>query len=305
QRQFKKQGQSVNHKSRTHDQHKVNNQQTNLDTNLSQIKCYKCHKLAHYTHSYPNKKSGTNHKATNIIITWDDSDDENNNNESHPQVVDKRNYCAYPTFLNCGNDNYDIFELEHSVKNQSDQEQNEFEDLNLEDLYAQTLAKYMNLGKLNKVLKDQVNTLTCELQSKIESTSHEIEVLENKKQGLHDKCMFLEKEVNDANEKMKSTLDELNFAKLDVVLSQQKLEKFCHGAKNIEKMLCMVKTDSDKRGLEYNEPLPNAKTPKITKFVKATTSTSVPKHNMISTTHNHTKWVSYSQIYYCSICGQK
>ncbi|KAF6164119.1 hypothetical protein GIB67_017703 [Kingdonia uniflora] len=104
---------------------------------------------------------------------------------------------------------------------------------------------------------------------------------------------------------MKSTLDELHSAKLDVVLSQQKLEKFCHGTKNINKMLCMRKTDSDKRGLGYDEPLPNAKTPQIIKFVKATTSTSVPKHNMISTTHNHAKRVSYSHIYYCSICGRK
>ncbi|KAF6172767.1 hypothetical protein GIB67_000825 [Kingdonia uniflora] len=102
---------------------------------------------------------------------------------------------------------------------------------------------------------------------------------------------------------MKLALDELRSAKLDVVLSQQKLEKFYHGAKNIDKMLYMGKTDSDKRGLGYDEPLPNAKTLQITKFVKA--STSVPKHNMISTTHNHAKRVSHSQTYYCSICGQK
>ncbi|KAF6141210.1 hypothetical protein GIB67_024294 [Kingdonia uniflora] len=131
----------------------------------------------------------------------------------------------------------------------SNQEQNkfeEFDDPHLEDLYAQTLAKYMKLSKLNKVLKDQVNTLTCELQGKTESTSHEIEVLENEKQGLHDKVVFLEKEVSDANEKMKSTLDKLCLAKLDVVLSRHKLEKFFHGAKNIDKVLCMGKTDSDK-----------------------------------------------------------
>ncbi|KAF6163018.1 hypothetical protein GIB67_021167 [Kingdonia uniflora] len=176
--------------------------------------------------------------------------------------------------------------LLHSM--QSDQEQNEFEDLNLEDLYAQTLAKCMNLenlyaqtfakcmklGKLNKVLKNQVNTLKCELQDKTGNTSHEIDVLENDKLGLHDKVVFLEKEVNDANKKMKSTLDELCSAKLDVVLSEQKLEKFNHGAKNIDKMLCMGKTDCDKRGLEYEEPLPKSKTLQITKFVKVTASTS-------------------------------
>ncbi|KAF6135072.1 hypothetical protein GIB67_040383 [Kingdonia uniflora] len=163
----------------------------------------------------------------------------------------------------------------------------------------------MKLGKLNKVLKDQVNTLTCKLQDKTESRSHEIEVLENEKQGIHDKVMFLEKEVNDAKEKMKLTLDELHSAKLDVVLSQQKLNKFCHGAKNIDKILCMGKTNSDKRGLGYEKPLPNAKTPQIIKFVKITASILVPKHNMISTTHNHSKRVSYSHIYYCSICGRK
>ncbi|KAF6137536.1 hypothetical protein GIB67_031815, partial [Kingdonia uniflora] len=109
----------------------------------------------------------------------------------------------------------------------------------------------MKLDKLNKVLKDQVNTLTYELQGKIESTSHEIEVLEKEKQGLHDKVVFLEKEVNDVKEKMKSTLDELRSAKLDVVLSQRKHEKFYHGAMNIDKMLCMGKTNSDKRGQGY------------------------------------------------------
>ncbi|KAF6165706.1 hypothetical protein GIB67_012603 [Kingdonia uniflora] len=103
---------------------------------------------------------------------------------------------------------------------QSDQNQNEFEDLNLEDFYAQTLAMCIKLGKLNKVLKDQVDTLKCELQDKTENTSHEIEVLENEKLGLHDKVVFLEKEVNDAKEKMKLTLDELRSAKLDVVISQ-------------------------------------------------------------------------------------
>ncbi|KAF6159291.1 hypothetical protein GIB67_032062 [Kingdonia uniflora] len=91
---------------------------------------------------------------------------------------------------------------------------------------------------------------------------------------------------------MKSTLDELISAKLDVVLSQQKIEKFCHGDKNIDKILCMRKTDSDKRGLGYKKPLPKAKTPQITKFVNATASTSVPKHNMISTNHNHAKRMS-------------
>ncbi|KAF6165264.1 hypothetical protein GIB67_030446 [Kingdonia uniflora] len=138
-----------------------------------------------------------------------------------------------------------------------------------------------------------------------ESTSHEIEVFENEKQCLSDKVVFLEKEVNDVKEKMKSTLDELRLSKLDVVLSQQKLEKFCHGAKNIDKMLCMGKTDSDKRGLGYEESLPSAKTPQITKFVKVTSTTLFPKHNMISTTHDHAQRVSYSQIYYCSLCGIK
>ncbi|KAF6161109.1 hypothetical protein GIB67_007750, partial [Kingdonia uniflora] len=291
QHQFKKQGQSVNYKSRTHDQLKSNNRPINLDTDLSQVECYKYHKFGHYVHSCPNKKSGTNNKAMNISVTSDDSDDEHDNNESNPQVVDNRKYCAYPEFLNCGNNNFDVFEVENNDENQSNQEQNEFEDPHLEDLYAQTLAKCMKLGKLKKVLKYQVNTLTCELQDKTESTSHEIEVLENKKQGLHDKVVFLEKEVNDANEKMKLTLDELHSSKLGVVPSQQKLEKFCHGAKNIDKMLCMGKTDSDKKGLGYEEPLHNAKTPQITKFVTTTASISMPKHNMISTTHNHSKWV--------------
>ncbi|KAF6173104.1 hypothetical protein GIB67_004207 [Kingdonia uniflora] len=222
-----------------------------------------------------------------ISVTWDDSDNEHDNNESHTQVVDNENYIAYPVFLNCGNNNFDVFELENSDENQSNQEQDEFDDPNLENLYAQALAKFIKLCKRNKVLKDQVDTLTCDLQNKIESTSHKIEVLENEKQGLHDKALFLEKEVNDAKENMKSALDELCSAKLDVVLSQQKLEKFCHGAKNIDKMLYMGKKDSDKRGQGYDEPLTNAKTPQSPKFVKA--STSVPKHNMISTTHNHAK----------------
>ncbi|KAF6141389.1 hypothetical protein GIB67_021205 [Kingdonia uniflora] len=42
----------------------------------------------------------------------------------------------------------------------------------------------------------------------------------------------------------------------------------------------MGKTDSDKGGLGYEEHLPKAKTPQITKFIKITASTSVPKHNM-------------------------
>ncbi|KAF6151171.1 hypothetical protein GIB67_037379 [Kingdonia uniflora] len=236
----------------------------------------------------------------------DNSDDEHDNNEGNPQVVDNGPYCAYPAIFNCGNNNFDIFELENPDENQYNQEKNkseEFEDPHLEDLYAQTLAKCIKLGKLNKVLKDQINTLTCELQGKTKSTSHEIEVLENEKQGLHNKVVFLEKEVNDAKEKMKSTLDELRSAKLDVVLSQQKLEKFCHGAMNIDKMLCMGKTDSDKRGLGYEEFFSKAKTPQITKFVKATASISMPKHNVISTTQNHSKRASYSRIYYCSLCG--
>ncbi|KAF6156698.1 hypothetical protein GIB67_033587 [Kingdonia uniflora] len=240
-----------------------------------------------------------------VRVTWDDSDDEHDNNESHSQVVDNGNFIAYPAFLTCGNSTFDVFELENSDKNQSNREQDEFDDPTLEDLYAQTLAKCMKLGKRNKVLKDQIDTLTCELQSKTESTSHEIKVLENEKLGLSDKIVFLEKEVNDAEEKMKSILDELRLAKLDVVLSQQKLEKLCHGAKNIDKMLCMGKTDSDKRGLGYEKSLPSTKTPQITKFVKVTVATSFPKHNMIPTTYDHAQRVSYSQIYYCSSCGRK
>ncbi|KAF6153455.1 hypothetical protein GIB67_027322, partial [Kingdonia uniflora] len=156
--------------------------------------------------------------------------------------------------LNCSNNNYDVFVLENPDEIQYNQEQSEseeFEDPHLEDLYAQTLVKYIKLGKLNKVLIDQIHTLTCELQGKTKSTSHEIEVLENEKQDLHEKVVLLEKEVNDTKEKMKSTLDELRLAKLDEILSQQKLERFFHGAMNIHKMLCMGKTDSYKRGLGY------------------------------------------------------
>ncbi|KAF6145175.1 hypothetical protein GIB67_020366 [Kingdonia uniflora] len=153
--EFQKQEQSVNRKSRTHDQLKLTNWQTNLDTNQSQIECYKYHKLGHYAHRCPNRKSGTNHKAMSINATWDDSDNEHDNNESHTQVVDNGNYIAYLAFLNCGNNNFDVFELENSDENQSNQEHDEFDDPNLEDLYAQTLAKYMKLCKRNKVLKDR------------------------------------------------------------------------------------------------------------------------------------------------------
>ncbi|KAF6134900.1 hypothetical protein GIB67_002301 [Kingdonia uniflora] len=295
----------MNYKPRPHDRVKTYNWQTNSDTDLNQVECFKCHKFGHYAHSCPSKKSGINHKAMNICVTWDDSDDEHGNNEIHSQVVDNENFIAYLAFLTCGNSNFDVFELENSDENQSNQEQDEFDDPTLKDLYAQTLAKCMKLGKRNKVLKDQVDTLTCELQTKTECTSHEIEVLENEKQCLSDKVVFLEKEVNDVKEKMKSTLDKLRLAKLYIVLSQQKLEKFCHGAKNIDKMLCMGKTDSDKRGLGYDEPLPSTKTPQIIKFVKATAATSFSKHNMISTTHDHAQRISYSQIYYCSLCGRK
>ncbi|KAF6138121.1 hypothetical protein GIB67_033535 [Kingdonia uniflora] len=113
----------------------------------------------------------------------------------------------------CDNDNYDVFELENSVKNLSDQEQNEFEELNLEDLYAPTLTKCMNL-------------------------------------------------------------EDLYAQTLAKFLSEQKLDKFFHGAKNIDKILFMGMMDSDKRGLGYEKPLPKSKTPQITKFVKATASTS-------------------------------
>ncbi|KAF6148735.1 hypothetical protein GIB67_019343 [Kingdonia uniflora] len=102
-----------------------------------------------------------------------------------------------------------------------------------------------------------------ELQEKTENTSQEIEMHEDEKQCLHDKVVILEKKVHNAEEKMKSTFDELHSTKLDVVLSQQKLEKFIHGAKNIDKILCMGKTDADKRGLGYEEHLSNAKTPQI------------------------------------------
>ncbi|KAF6157692.1 hypothetical protein GIB67_037265 [Kingdonia uniflora] len=191
--------------------------------------------------------------------TWDDSDDQNNNNEDHPQVVENGQYYAYPAFLNCNNDNSDIFKLENSIENQSDHENNEFEDLNLEDLYALTFVK----------------------------------------------CMILEKEVHDAKEKMKSTLDELHKAKLDLVLSQQKLENFCNRAKNIDKMLCMGKRILAHSGLGYEEHLSNAKTPQVTKFVKAIATISFPKHNVISFICNQAKRFSYSQIYYCEICGRK
>ncbi|KAF6141303.1 hypothetical protein GIB67_024387 [Kingdonia uniflora] len=228
--------------------------------------------------------------------------------ESAYRVCDTGNYCAYPAFLTRGNNNFDVFELENSDENQCNQEKNEpkeFEDPHLEDLYSQTLAKCTKLGKLNKVLKDQVNILTSELQERTESTSHEIEVLENEKQGLHDKVVLLKKEINDEKEKMKSTLDEFYSAKLDVVLSQHKLQKFYHGAMNIDKMLCMGKLDSDKRGLGYEESLSKAKAPQITKFVKATAFTSMSKHNALSTTHDHSKRASYSKINYCNLCGRR
>ncbi|KAF6152665.1 hypothetical protein GIB67_008102 [Kingdonia uniflora] len=90
-------------------------------------------------------------------VTWDDSDDEHDNNENHPQLVDTGNYCAYPVFFNCNNNNFNAFELENPDEIQCNQEHNEFEEFEdpyLEDLYSQTLAKCIKLSKLYKVLKD-------------------------------------------------------------------------------------------------------------------------------------------------------
>ncbi|KAF6141622.1 hypothetical protein GIB67_001174 [Kingdonia uniflora] len=186
----------------------------------------------------------------------------------------------YSARINYGNDYSNPFELENHAESQSDHENSKFENPNLKDLYTQTFVKCVKLGKTNKVLKNQVNTLALEVKEKVDNRRHEIKRLEGEKQGLHKTIMILEKDVHDAREKIKSTLDKLDKSKLDLVYFQHKLKFFSHGAKHIDKMLSMGKTDSDNRGLGYEDHDSNAKTPQVTKFVKTTIALPLPKHNV-------------------------
>ncbi|KAF6150288.1 hypothetical protein GIB67_033987 [Kingdonia uniflora] len=97
-RQFEKQGQNVNYKSRPHNRVKSYGKQTNSSTHphndsdqdLNKVECYRCRKYGHYAHSCPTKSSNSNHNAMNIKVTWDD---DNNEFDDHPQEYENGNYC--------------------------------------------------------------------------------------------------------------------------------------------------------------------------------------------------------------------
>ncbi|KAF6150111.1 hypothetical protein GIB67_035721, partial [Kingdonia uniflora] len=156
-RQFEKQGQNVNYKSRPHDRVKSYGKQTNSSTrphndsdqDLNKVECYRCHKYGHYAHNCPTKNSNSNYKAMNIKVTWDDDNDEF---DDHSQEYENDNYCAFSSIINSSNNYSDPFELENFIEGQSDYKSDNSEEPKIEELYSQLISQLEKLKKKKNAL---------------------------------------------------------------------------------------------------------------------------------------------------------
>ncbi|KAF6152833.1 hypothetical protein GIB67_025851 [Kingdonia uniflora] len=142
-RQFKKQGQNVNYKSRPHDRVKSYGKQTNpsthshndSDQDLNKVECYRCHKYGHYAHSCPTKSSNSNQKAMNITVTWDDSDDDTNDHDD-PFLEGRNGLRAHIVVISTSCDHFDVFGLETDRDDHKDYESDNCVEPSLEELYS-------------------------------------------------------------------------------------------------------------------------------------------------------------------------
>ncbi|KAF9596340.1 hypothetical protein IFM89_008866 [Coptis chinensis] len=245
-REFTDKGKFNNQVSRPHDRFKTENRPDKSFTDFSKVQCYKCNRFGHYAHNCPTKlnKKPLEKRKANISITWDDSDDEIELDDSQADEIVK--YVVYGASL-CG-------DLEESDKNSfASSKLNNFESSVTDDdwaeMYSNSVAKCIKLDKINKIIIVKFDALNAQVLSGAEEYNIQAELFEQEKQTFLSKIDVLERKNFDSEEKCKSILAELEQTKKDLVFTQHQLQAFTNGAQQLDKMLGVGKSHSDKRAL--------------------------------------------------------
>ncbi|KAF6169000.1 hypothetical protein GIB67_038497 [Kingdonia uniflora] len=156
-----------------------------------------------------------------------------------------------------GSDHFDVFALETDGDDHKDYESDNCDEPSLEELYSQLISQ--------------------------------LEKLKNEKQSLSGQLKTCEQNRLIAVKNVKLGEIEIEKLRLELTSTQQKLEVFYHGAKNIDKILSMSKNGSDKRGLGFDEQNVKSTSSQVTKFVKATSTSFLPKPSIIDAPHRQTE----------------
>ncbi|KAF6170412.1 hypothetical protein GIB67_014342 [Kingdonia uniflora] len=160
---------------------------------------------------------------------------------------------AHIAVISSRSDHFDVFALETDGDDHKDYESDNCEESSLGKLYSQLVSQ--------------------------------LEKLKNEKQSLSGQLKTCEQNRLIAVKKVKLGEIEIEKLRLELTSTQQKLEVFYHGAKNIDKILSMSKHRSDKRGLGFDEQNVKSTSSQVTKFVKATSTSFLPKPSIIDAPH--------------------
>ncbi|KAF6134499.1 hypothetical protein GIB67_028520 [Kingdonia uniflora] len=188
-------------------------------------------------------------------------------------IVGRNGLRAHIAIINSSCDNSNVFALETDGEDHSDYESDNCEEPNFEELYSQLV--------------------------------YQLEKLKNEKQSLSAQLRTCEHEKHTAMENVKLAETKILKLKLDLTSTQQKLEVFYHGARNIDKILSMSKNGTDKRELGFDEQHVKSTSSQVTKFVKANSVPYLPTPSVITTPHRQTKQFFVFHVFYCQACGRK
>ncbi|KAF6168089.1 hypothetical protein GIB67_011474 [Kingdonia uniflora] len=137
------------------------------------------------------------------------------------------------------------------------------------------------------------------------SDHFDLEKLKNEKQSLSGQLKTCEQNRLIVVEKVKLGEIEIEKLRLELTSTQQNLEVFYHRVKNIDKILSMYKNGSDKRGLGFDEQNVKSTSSQVTKFIKATSTSFLPKLSIIDAPHRQTEQPFVFNVFYCEACGRK
>ncbi|KAF6139697.1 hypothetical protein GIB67_002502 [Kingdonia uniflora] len=199
--------------------------------------------------------------------------DDDSNDHVDPFQEGGNGLRAHIAVISSGSDHFDVFALKTDGDDHKDYESDNCEELSLEEVYSQLVSQ--------------------------------LEKLKNEKQSLSGQLKTCEQNRLIAVEKVKLGEIEIEKLILELTSTQQKLEVFYHGAKNIDKILSMSKNGSDKRGLGFDEQNVKSTSSQVTKFVKATSTSFLPKPSIIDASHRQTEQPFVFHVFYCEACGRK
>ena len=240
------------------------------------VQCYKCRDYGHFANECDKKvdrKPGDNSKA-NLTVTWDDSDEDDDGNLSN--VVS--NYVVFSASLDehpggIVSSSADINVSDSGVHATTSE---------LCDMYKFSMQQVKLLEKTNTVLQDQVESLGQDICTLTGDSNMLKEEFVKEKEDFQVRIVTLEKLNNDLETRYRSLVLEHEKVKAELFAANKQLVGFGKASANLNSLLGIGKSHSDKSGLGYDTsvPLATASTSRTT-FVRPT-SVALPAPVQVS-----------------------